>query len=444
MEFSLFEKLLAILYSILILSNALFIKKYIGTFLFPASIFCLFWFGYTFFPLVFLFNVPINSNSILFIYLCTLCFTIGSLPFNWKKAILMNRNKLNLYENFFNNNFLHSSVICLSILTMICLLIDIMYQGFLITDFIFNFFESANNFILLRYNEQIVDNIFSKLANIMNYTLVMLGGIVIYNIRKNYLMYCILILFPSIFITLTQAAKGTILLSIVLFYGGILIGRIYKDKLEITNSKTNKFVFIIFIILFMIMIVSFLSRGLYDHGIDVIIDKLIFYFSSYSFSHIYAFSDWFSFISDEKHILKFKQENEYYFGFYTFMSLYKILDIGKEIYIPLGYYDEYYYFKDLLKSNIYTLFRGTILDFGIFGSFVLSLLFGFLMSLSFFIVLGTKNSFTFVSLFIFSIGAYYTSFIISILVWRSNILSIFLLSFILYINYYINTKRIKI
>ena len=109
MEFDLFEKLLAILYSFMILFNALLIKKYIGTFLFPASIFCLFWFGYSFFPLIFLFNVPINSNAILFIYFCTLFFTIGSFPFKWKKAINQNSDKLNLSSHIFNNSFLAKS-----------------------------------------------------------------------------------------------------------------------------------------------------------------------------------------------------------------------------------------------------------------------------------------------------------------------------------------------
>lgn len=439
MEFDLSQKLLSLLYSFMILFNALIIKKHIGTFLFPASIFCLFWFGYTFFPLIFLFNIPINSNAILFIYLCTLFFTIGSLPFKWKQAINQNSDKLNLYSHIFNNSFLAKSIIYLFILVMLCLIIDIYYQGFLITDFIFNFFESSNKFMVIRYEEAIIENNFSKIAGILNYSLVMLGGLFIYNIKKHYLFYILLILFPSIFITLTQAAKGTILLSIFLFYGGILLGRIYVNKLEITNHRTNKIVLLLILFLFVVMTISFLSRGLYELGFDLLLDKLLYYFNSYAFAHLYAFSDWFSFVLNESHIMIYQKHDEYFFGFYTFMSFFQAL--GSNIDVPHGVYEEYFNFKDIIQSNIYTFFRGTILDFGIFGSFLFFLLVGFVVSLIFFLLLVKKNFFIGGSIFIFTIGYCYTSFIISLMIWKSTIVAIFIVSLILNLNYYFIQKR---
>ena len=66
-----FDKCLALSFSLMILGQAYLVRRYVGTWLFPACLFGLFWFGYTFVPLAILFWVPAEPYAIAFIFLCT-------------------------------------------------------------------------------------------------------------------------------------------------------------------------------------------------------------------------------------------------------------------------------------------------------------------------------------------------------------------------------------
>src|SRR6266436_455289 len=63
-----YEKCFALVFSLMILGQAYLVRRYVGTWLFPACIFGLFWFGFTFFPLAILFWVPVNPYAIAFIF----------------------------------------------------------------------------------------------------------------------------------------------------------------------------------------------------------------------------------------------------------------------------------------------------------------------------------------------------------------------------------------
>lgn len=435
-DFGVIDKLIAIVFSIAILLNGYFVGKFVKTYLFPACIFSFFWFIYTFFPLVFLFDVPVNPLSIIFIFLCTLVFSLASLLFNWKKAFKRNEQKLKLPSTYFSNRSLLLMFYGLFIVTVISLIIDIQIQGFQITNFVFNFYESSNTFMAKRYNHEIVPNIFSQLANVCNYTLVMLGGVLagvktFSKQKKNKIAFITLL--PSVFITLTQSAKGTILLSIVLFYGGILIARIFDNRLELTNRKTNKVLIIAGSFLFAIMLISFMSRGIYEETGKAVTDKLFFYFNSYSFGHVYAFSEWFSFYTlDISSIMNYKSDEGLYYGFYTFMYFFRLM--GDTTYVPDGVFDEYFYHGSLFTSNIYTIFRGNVLDFGVLGSLIFWFFTGFICSTIYYSLLSLKKPIVSIPLFIMMLGYFYTSFIISLFIWKSIFAGILLLSLILIYN----------
>src|SRR5437773_7659205 len=87
------EKSLALVFSLMILGQAYLVRRHVGTWLFPACLFGLFWFGYTFFPLAVLFWVPAHPAAIAFLFLCTVAFSMGSLFFDWKTAFTRNGQK---------------------------------------------------------------------------------------------------------------------------------------------------------------------------------------------------------------------------------------------------------------------------------------------------------------------------------------------------------------
>ena len=435
MEIDMIQKIVSILYSLLILGNSLFVKKYIGTFLFPASIFSLFWFVYTFFPLI-LIQVPVESYSILYILICTIIFTCSSLFYDWKKAFYINQVKISPVERstLYNNKYIKIVFFVLQLIVIIFLIINILLQGFSLNDIIFDLFSSANKYMSMRYAGTLAKNIFSQLSIIFNYVGVVLGGILIVYTKKIRISIFIIVMsfLPSIMMMIVEAAKGYIFLSSMLFYSGVLIGRLNIGNTSLTNSRTNKVILCAILFLFPALVVSFLSRGIYYENIDFIINKLIFYFTSYAFGHIFAFSDWFSYYIDGTALLHYGPEDSPCYGFYTFMSLFKFF--GSNITVPPGVYNDYYFYGHVLKTNIFTIYRGLILDFGLYGTLIFWFCIGIISHLFFYALLTLKRPVIAVVYFSIIFSFFYMSYIISIFMWNSIFASGFLLFIILLFN----------
>lgn len=430
------DKYISIFFSLLILVNAYIIRKAYKNWLYPSSLYCLFWFGYTFFPLLFVTNAPIEPLSIFYIYISTLTFTVTTFFFPWKKVIEQNSHKKKLSLSFLNKSFY-----ILSILSFIFLLVNSVIQGFSLEDLIFNFFESSASYTDKRYSEEIISNPFSQLSNIFTYTSLPLAGIIINkeysNMRK--LLIIVLSFLPTIFIMTTQSSKGALFLAITLFYGGVLIGKIFNSQYELINKKSIKLYFVFFIFVLIFTIISFLARGLYDSDYEIVVNALKFNFRSYAFGHLYAFSDWFSFYLGKPSVNTYKPEEGLTWGFFTFMPIFYLF--GSKKVIPLGVFDEYLRYEEILQTNIYTWYRGLILDFGMFGSLLFIFILGLLLNLCYYHLLSKLKPAFSLSLYAFMIGYFYTSFIISLLIWKSIYASILLLYIIFKINYYkINIK----
>jgi hypothetical protein len=62
---------------------------------------------------------------------------------------------------------------------------------------------------------------------------------------------------------------------------------------------------------------------------------------------------------------EFKQDY-YSWGAYTFASVFDTLGMGKDF--PPGMFEESGYYGDVFQTNIFTVFRGLIYDFGVAGS----------------------------------------------------------------------------
>ncbi len=78
-----FDKCLALVFSLMILGQAYLVRRYVGTWLFPACLFGLFWFGLAFIPLVVLPTVPIDPWGTGFILLCLAAFSFSAVFFPW-------------------------------------------------------------------------------------------------------------------------------------------------------------------------------------------------------------------------------------------------------------------------------------------------------------------------------------------------------------------------
>src|SRR5437762_982638 len=85
------EKILAIIFSLMILGQAAVLRLWVGTWIFPACLFALFWFLFTFIPLVGLLTVPIEPLAVGFILLCCVTFSLTALGFSWRHTLEVHR-----------------------------------------------------------------------------------------------------------------------------------------------------------------------------------------------------------------------------------------------------------------------------------------------------------------------------------------------------------------
>src|SRR5260370_23131572 len=138
-----FEKCLALAFSLMILAQAYLVRRYVGTWLFPACIFGLFWFGFTFFPLAILFFVPVNPYAIVFVFVCAMAFSMSSLAFDWKTAFARNTLKHKTAALVYGNPFLKGAFYVSTLSGLVCVILDSLAQGISLHDLFFNLITSA-------------------------------------------------------------------------------------------------------------------------------------------------------------------------------------------------------------------------------------------------------------------------------------------------------------
>jgi oligosaccharide repeat unit polymerase len=426
------DKVLAICFSFAIFAQAIVVRRLVGTWLVPACLFALLWFLCTAVPLICLFTVPVNPWAMFYIFCACSVFSLTALPFPWKKALLAKQMR-GPSQNY-NSAFIVSCFYGMSAAAVVFMIISIAEQGFSISDIFSDFFAVAGQYIARRYADEITVSVYSQLSFVLMYPGAILGGFIFDSSRsgKNKFVVTLVTFMPSLLALLVQGAKGNLFLVLTFFWGGILARKLDSGDFTLVRHfnfvKTGIYVTIIGAL----VIVSFLSRGLYDENdSNVVIHGLLRYFVSYSSAHMYGFSDWFSHIIGSGSVMDYAQDSDTN-GFYTFMALFKAA--GSQKVVPMGTYDEYFYYGEYLMSNIYTWYRGLITDFGIGGSLAFMFLFGFVLHIAFYRLLGAGKRPFAVSLFVHSIGFFYSSYLISLLIWGSAYASFFVVAGVLILN----------
>jgi hypothetical protein len=112
------------------------------------------------------------------------------------------------------------------------------------------------------------------------------------------------------------------------------------------------------------------------------------------------------------------------------MSFFRLFGDTREV--PMGIYSEYFNIGNVLKSNIYTMYRGAISDFTLIGSLFFAAFIGFISSFSFYRLLFSNFNPVWISVFCMFMGLAYQSYIISSLIWMSLPFVFFLTVLLLY------------
>lgn len=426
-------KIASIILSLSILLNAYYIKRVVKTWFFPGTLFSLFWFSFLFVPLVTLWNEPINLLSVLFIVICVVVFSWTSAFFNWQKAYYLNKEKIN--SNLaYNSKFIRRLLITFIFASILFTILQVSAQGISLNDMFLHPLNSAGEYAKLRYAEELISTKFQMFSILFALLSVPLGGLLFGSIDNNKKRFIILLCFvPSFLVMFTQGAKGLFFLTIFLFLGGIMVTLFHKKQLLLFKHKTIKRAIKILLLLLVILSFSLMSRGLqYSSDSKYIYNKLIDKIGSYTLTHTYGFSDWFSAYIGAESKLSYNIENNYY-GFYTFNFITKqFVDKDKLI---KGTYDEYF-FIDGMKSNIYTIFRGLIMDFGLIGAILFMFINGFIIHFLFYQFLIKKQPSITAAFTIYMLAYFYMTFLISLLAWNVTVASFIALLLILIVNKY--------
>ncbi|HVB56359.1 MAG TPA: hypothetical protein VNE63_08020 [Candidatus Acidoferrales bacterium] len=435
---------MALIFSLMILGQAYFVRRYVGTWLFPACLFGLFWFCLTFFPLIVLFNVPINPLGVGFILLCLAAFSSSALIFPWQERLKENILKRETTLLVFQNPFLKRTFYVLSSVTTLCIVLDSLAQGVSLHDLVYNLITTAASYRNLVSFGDLNVTMYGRLGDILIYDVSILGGMLISSTPTRWGRFRIIMcsFTPGVLMAVAQSTKWALFSSIAFFYGGVLTYQVAQSDFRLFKKGIFKKLILCFAILVLVTAVSFMSRGLQDSDDSTLIhDRLTLMFASYSCGHLYAFSDWYgsymaaNWDTGYQSQIRYQQDNATYgatYGVYTFAPVARFLGSTKAI--PPDTFDDYYEYGNLIVSNIYTIFRGLIQDFGVGGCLLFMFLTGLLNHWSFNTMLRNRKPVLTVATFIFFIGFYYASFGRSLFSWSGIYFSFVVLCAILAIN----------
>jgi oligosaccharide repeat unit polymerase len=414
-----FFKIANIIFSSAFLIWAWCIKKVIGVWLNPVSIFLLFWFLYTAFPLLVAFEVPVNPIAVIYILLFCIIFSLPTFLFRWSVAFKSNIRKPEA-AYYFDTSVMRSSLYVLSGLSIVMVFFGILQQGISVNQVMNNPLSVGGEYAGKRYSGEIVSSVWAQIGMQCSYYTVALGGL-IYGSRSNSFkrkaMLLIVVFMPALMVMLLQSAKGLFFLSIFIFVGGLLVARVYNKDYRLLSFSDFRSLMVYGLLIFPFLVLSFLARGLQKvEDFSFIVDRLRHSLISYSSVHLPAFSDWFSerYLNDS--LMVYKQES-FTVGFYTFMSFFQLA--GDDRSVPVGVYDEYYRYGDYITGNLYTVFRGLITDFGLIGSLIFALGFGSVFCFGYWGLLTLRKSAFSITFFIYSVAISYQSYIISTLTWMT-------------------------
>jgi len=414
------DRLLAYAFSIGLLGLAWLLRRGAGTWGTPAGLLCTYWFLFSFIPLLAVPSAPVNPLSVAFIFLACLAFSMPAFLVRWRDCFRVNTGHVTVRDHYLDGRFVWTVFLVSCPLSILFVLADFLVQGMGMRELIFNFFQSANEYLAKRYEGEVQRNFFGQSGLILAYMASTTGGLLYashHTTRRGRVLVAAML--PSIAILLVQAAKGMFFMSIALVLGGVWLYRTLMDVRPHVDVRGLFSYFRYLPAVLALVIVSFLTRGLYEmEDTSEVLGVLLSYLRAYAFMHLYAFSDWFSFHLGQPSLLLYTAEPPA-LGFFSFIAIFRLLGSTKEV--PPGVYDEYFFIEGTNPGNLYTIFRGLIIDFGLVGSLVSMLVCGYLVNSIYRHMLVTPRPAVSVGVMFIYVNMLYTAYIISAFMWLTTI-----------------------
>lgn len=404
----------------------------------PAVIFSLFWCVMSALPLMLVWDHLPAPEGGLYLLAASLAFAA---------PVFLRHNWAELQQTAVRRNGRKSVEVCLLVAFLglqgaaaALILSHIQLQGIPIRHTFSNPISVGNSYLALRYTGGLKSSLAGQLAVIFNYAGVALAGIAV--AKMNRLLWQVtfggMALVPSAMMLVLYADKGTLLLATAYFFGGIVVGHVAGGSTSLLTRRSAIVAAVCAIAMVPVVVGALLIKatgGSWTDSSEMLV-SLRFYIVSYSGAHLYAFSDWFSEYLAGTAV--YADPEGYTWGYWTFLGLARLIEPAG---IVAGYYDEYFRIPGTLMSNIYTMFRGLIYDFGIVGSLAFVAAVGGIASEAYRSMLKKEHSPLAQSIYIFIIGAIYSSYLISITTWNSVYVSSLIVTIVLFLSAFSPMQR---
>lgn len=395
----------------------------------PARYFLLLWGGqilliYAIFHNMFTFT----GYGLVFISITCITFSIGTLTGHF----IGNRIQWKGIESNFNSKrALLFLLICL-LLSLIYVFKGIYANGFNIKQIIFSnlLLELNNTASVNRYSNVASNDILTQMLLVFIYVTPLYGGYLLPLVKEKTKLLCYISILPPLLITLTQSIKAVFIASVALWGVGILVSSYANNStfFRIRISTVLKIV-LFSISFFSILFISMIFRtGQFDWATIQVISEN---FSIYAFGHLPAFDSWFS-----KNIGNIDPT----YGVKTFYGISNFIGIAKReqgVFADYVFYakDNYQQIPPDMGTNVYTIFRFILEDFGFIGSFLIIFFSGLISGFSYIFIKKQNGNLIFQVLLISILFFISWSFVSSVWAYTSFIAAIFMMFVLLKMSF---------
>lgn len=342
-----------------------------------------------------LFSMDVSVKAYLYVLICNASLDIGYLVIKNTSYI----TSIDLLELIDKYKLLNNITIFLSIAGIIYLFI---YLKFTITNFtsLSSLASKMASIASMRYNTDEMLPIINRLINSVGYFMCALDGFFYMKIENKKKGLYILFLFFIQMILLNT--KATLVFALAFWFAGLITGYQYFGK-KIELKKIIQLILILTILLILFVFVNYLRHNM-ANSLNLEAKKI---FVAYFVGPYTAFSKW----------ITVTRKFDFSFGLYTFSGFFDLIgiyerEIVKEIFI------------DNISTNVYTVFRYILKDYGYFFSVLLFFIIGFISK---YIQNIMKIKRGWISIYIIILVFLITSFFTSIFKYNVNLLACFLI-----------------
>ena len=262
----------------------------------------------------------------------------------------------------FNYVYMKKWLVFTSLIIIIPIIISFVRNGGLNRSLISTVSESAYQYYTTENSQSIIDKITTQITSITIYGNAFLGGVYFLAVEKENKKFASIVFLPGILQTVTTSGKLGFIITVFMFAIGMIAYRLKNPETVTLLSYwriIRKYGIYGVGALFMLFMSLLFRFGQIN---SFYINETKRKFVNYAFGSVAAFNIWFN-----------SRENESLgYGSHTFTGILNTFGIVKR---ERGVYTEFAT-SSFWNSNIYTAFRGIILDYGFWGSIIFMFIMG--------------------------------------------------------------------